>query len=147
MLASLFFFCVPLYQNSTNKILSDVISCDLNCPNFASFTLKNNEQINNNFRREVGKMRRMFRLSDASHKDIDLREYEDEILEIADRIIPGKNPKVYQNYFMTDELTQGERVRLGRELSKSPRLKQYGKEVTSFRLFEGRSVEQKMLFT
>ena len=50
-------------------------------------------------------MRRMFRLSDASHKDIDLREYEDEILEIADRIIPGKNPKVYQNYFMTDELT------------------------------------------
>ncbi len=50
-------------------------------------------------------MRRMFRLSDASHKDIDLCEYEDEILEIADRIIPGKNPKVYQNYFMTDELT------------------------------------------
>ena len=39
-------------------------------------------------------MRRMFRLSDASHKDIDLREYEDEILEIADHIIPGKNPKV-----------------------------------------------------
>lgn len=29
-------------------------------------------------------MRRMFRLSDASHKYIDLREYEDEILEIAD---------------------------------------------------------------
>lgn len=29
-------------------------------------------------------MRRMFRLSDASHKDIDLGEYEDEILEIAD---------------------------------------------------------------
>ena len=63
------------------------------------------------------------------------------------RIIPGKNPKVYQNYFMTDELTQGERVRLGRELSKSPRLKQYGKKVMSFRLFEGKSVEQKMLFT
>ena len=55
--------------------------------------------------REVGNMRRMFRLSDASHKDIDLCEYEDEIMEIADRIIPGKNPKVYQNYFMTDELT------------------------------------------
>ena len=54
-------------------------------------------------------MRRMFRLSDASHKDIDLREYEDEILEIADRIIPGKNRK----------------------------------EVTSFRLFEGKSVEEK----
>ena len=50
-------------------------------------------------------MRRMFRLSDASHKDIDFREYEEEILEIADRIISGKNPKVYQNYFMTDELT------------------------------------------
>ena len=63
-------------------------------------------------------MRRMFRLSDAiSRKD--------------------------QNYFMTDKLTQGERVRLGRELSKSPRLKQYGKEVTSFRLFEGKSVEEK----
>lgn len=63
-------------------------------------------------------------------------------MEIADRIISGKNPKVYQNYFMTDELTQGERVRLGKELSKSPRLKQYGKEVTSFRLFEGKSVEE-----
>ena len=92
-------------------------------------------------------MRRMFRLSDASHKDIDLREYEDEILEIADHIIPGKNPKVYQNYLMTDELTQRERVRLGRGFSKSPRLKQYGKGVTSFRLFEGKRVEQKMLFT
>lgn len=56
----------------------------------------------------------------------------DEILEIADHIIPGKNPKVYQNYLMTDELTQRERVRLGREFSKSPRLKQYGKGVTSF---------------
>ena len=63
-------------------------------------------------------MHRMFRLSDA---------------------ISGKD----QNYFMTDEATQGERVRLGRELSKSPRLKQYGKEVTSFRLFEGKSVEEK----
>ena len=92
-------------------------------------------------------MRRMFRLSDASHKDIDLREYEDEILEISDRILLGKNPKVYQNYFMTDELTQGERVRLEREISKSSRLKQYGKEVMSFRLFEGKRVEQKMLFT
>ena len=88
-------------------------------------------------------MRRMFRLSDASHRDIDLREYEDEILEIAYRIIPEKNPKVYQTHFMTDELTQGERVRLGRELSKSSRLKQYGKEVISFRLFEGKSVEEK----
>ena len=48
---------------------------------------------------------------------------------------------------MTDELTQGERVRLGRELSKSPRLKQYGKKVTCFRLFEGKRVEQKKLFT
>ena len=88
-------------------------------------------------------MHRMFRLSDATHKDIVLREYEDEILEISDRIIPEKNPKVYQNYFMTDELTQGERVRLEREISKSPRLKQYGKKVMSFRLFEGKSVEEK----
>ena len=64
-------------------------------------------------------MRRMFRLSDASHKDIDLREYEDEILEIADRIIPGKNPKVYQNYFMTDELTQGESLFGERIIQKS----------------------------
>ena len=47
-------------------------------------------------------MHRMFRLSDATHKDIVLREYEDEILEISDRIIPEKNPIVYQNYFMTD---------------------------------------------
>lgn len=88
-------------------------------------------------------MRRMFKLSDISHKNVDLRNYESEILEIANRVIPGKNPKVYQTHFMTDELTQGERVRLGRELSKTPRLKQYGKEVTSFRLFEGKSVEEK----
>ena len=65
------------------------------------------------------------------------------LIFVSTRIIPGKNPKVYHNYFMTDEPTQGERVRLGRELSKSPRLKQYGKEVTSFRLFEGKSVEEK----
>ena len=30
-------------------------------------------------------MRRMFRLSDASHKDIDLREYEDEIFAYYSR--------------------------------------------------------------
>jgi len=88
-------------------------------------------------------MRRMFKLSDISHKNVDLRNYESEILEIANRVIPEKNPKVYQTHFMTDELTQGERVRLGRELSKSSRLKQYGKEVISFRLFEGKSVEEK----
>lgn len=88
-------------------------------------------------------MRRMFKLSDISHKNVDLRNYESEILEIANRVIPGKNLKVYQTHFMTDELTQGERVRLGRELSKSSRLKQYGKEVISFRLFEGKSVEEK----
>lgn len=92
-------------------------------------------------------MRRMFRLSDASHKDIVLREYEDEILEIADRIIPGKNPKVYQNYFMNRWTDTGGRVPFGEGIIKSPRLKQYGKEVTSFRLFEGKSLEQKMLFT
>lgn len=50
-------------------------------------------------------MRRMFRLSDASHKDIDLCEYEDEILEIADLYYSRKESQSVQNYFMTDELT------------------------------------------
>ena len=66
-------------------------------------------------------------------KILDLREYEDEILEIADRLLfQERIPKCIRIIFMTDELTQGERVRLGRELSKSPRLKRSGKKVAVF---------------
>lgn len=82
--------------------------------------------------------RRKCKLVNSDHNDVDLRNYEQIIKDTVERIVPGKNPKVFKNYFSTDPLTQGEAVSLGRELAKVEQLKEYGKEVTTFRLFDGK---------
>ena len=53
-------------------------------------------------------------------------------------MIPGKNPKVFKEYFSTDVLTQSEAVTLGRALAKIEALNGFGKSVTTFRLFDGK---------
>ena len=87
------------------------------------------------------KIRRVCRLADNEHKDVDLRNYEAEILEVIDRIAPNKNPVVEKDNFSTDELTQSEAVKIGRELYKIDGLKDYGKLVTQARLFTGHRIE------
>jgi hypothetical protein len=82
--------------------------------------------------------RRKYKLANSAYKETDLRLYQDLIIETIESVIPGKNPQVFQNYFSTDPLTQGESILLGRELSKLPQLASLGKTITSFRLFDGK---------
>ena len=86
----------------------------------------------------MGTPRRKCRLADTNHADIDLRDYEKVIIETVNRVIPGKNPRVFKEYFSTDILSQSESVRLGRTLAKIEELYALGKTVTIFRLFDGK---------
>ena len=48
--------------------------------------------------------RRKCRLSATDHADIDLRDYSRIITETIEQVVPGKNPKVFKEYFSTDVL-------------------------------------------
>ena len=85
--------------------------------------------------------RRKCRLADSEHRDVDLRDYEQLIMDTVNNTVEGKNPKVFKDYFSTDPLTQSEAVLLGRALSKLKELKCYGKSVTIFRLFDGKTYD------
>ena len=86
--------------------------------------------------------RRKYRLTDKSHRDtVDLRIHSQDIIDTINATVPNKNPVVYQNYFSTDPLTQREAVSIGRALSKLPQLSKYGKTITTFRLFDGRTYD------
>lgn len=84
-------------------------------------------------------LRRKCRLADKAHKDVDLRQYAKIIIDTINETVPGKQPKVYKTHFETDLLSQWEAVQVGRALSKLDELKPYGKQVTVFRLFDGRT--------
>ena len=81
-----------------------------------------------------------YKLSDRS-QNVDLRQYQDEIVDTINEAVPDKHPKVYKDHFTTDQLTHSEAVRIGRALSKSDNLAAFGKTVTTFRLFSGTTVE------
>ena len=86
--------------------------------------------------------RRKYKLTDKFHRDtVDLMLYSQDIIDTINVTVPNKNPVVYQDYFATDPLTQKEAVAIGRALSKLPQLSQYGKTITTFRLFDGRAYE------
>lgn len=85
--------------------------------------------------------RRKCRLSNSNCHDVDLRVFEQIIIDTINQTVPGKNPKVFRNYFSTDVLTQSEAVSVGRALAKIDELSRYGKEVKTFRLFDGRTYE------
>ena len=85
--------------------------------------------------------RRKCKLSVSEYSNIDLREYETVIVQTINSTVKGKNPKVFKNYFSTDVLTQSEAVSLGRALAKIDELKIYGKTVTTFRLFDGKTYD------
>ena len=89
----------------------------------------------------MANQRRKCRLADAESRDVDLRKYEQIIINTVNMTVANKNPKVYQDYFSTDPLTQTEAVMLGRALSKLPELKGYGKSITIFRPFDGKMYE------
>ena len=86
--------------------------------------------------------RRKCKLANSDYKNIDLREYKDVIIETINTTVPGKNPVVCKKYFYTDVLTQSEAVSLGRALAKIEGLKEMGKTVTTFRLFDGKVYDE-----
>jgi len=83
--------------------------------------------------------RRKCKLADSTHSDVDLREYAELIIETVNNTVSGKNPQVFEDHFETDSLTHSEAVALGRALAKLSELKCYGKMVTIFRLFDGKT--------
>lgn len=85
--------------------------------------------------------RRKCKLVNTEYSNLDLRQFEQLIINTIENLLPGKNPKVFEDYFSTDPLTQGEAVALGRELSKLSELKGYGRSVTTFRLFDGKTYD------
>jgi hypothetical protein len=82
-------------------------------------------------------LRKKFRLA-FPDDTVDLRDYKDDIENTINRVAPGRNVIVYKDHFSTDELSQGESVKIGRELSHVPGLENLGKQITTFRLFEGK---------
>jgi len=85
--------------------------------------------------------RRKCKLAESSYRNIDLRLFSQTIINVINETVPNKNPQVFNDYFSTDPLTQTESVLLGRALSKIPELNCYGKTVTIFRLFDGKTYE------
>ena len=85
--------------------------------------------------------RRKCKLSDIEYRDIDLRKYRKQIVDTVNKTVPGKNPRVFKDYYSTDELTHSEAVAVGRALAKIEELKAFGKTITIFRLFDGKTYE------
>ena len=85
--------------------------------------------------------RRKCKLADADFRDTDLRKYRKKIVDTINATVPGKNPRVFEDYYSTDVLTHSEAVAVGRALAKIDELKAFGKTVTIFRLFDGKNYE------
>ena len=114
----------------TNNILDDIL------------IIKKSSKENKLIERVINMTpRRKCKLSDVDFRDIDLRDYSKTIKDTINKTVPGKNPRVFKEYFSTDELTHTEAVAIGRALAKIEDLKQYGKRVTIFRLFDGKTYE------
>ena len=83
--------------------------------------------------------RRKFKLTNSNFRNTNLKMYEHIIIDTINKTIPNKNPKVFEDYFSTDVLTQSESVAIGRALSKIEELSILGKSVITFRLFDGKN--------
>lgn len=99
------------------------------------------KQINNERVMIMPSPRRKCKLADTEHRDLDLRQYEKLIVDTINSVVSAKNPKVFKEYFSTDPLTHKEAVLVGRALAKIEEIKVYGKSVTIFRLFDGKTYE------
>ena len=85
-------------------------------------------------------LRRKYRLTDKNYRNsVDLRLHSQTIIDTINATVPGKNPVVYEDHFSTDPLTQREAISIGMALAKIPALSQYGKTITTFRLFDGKT--------
>ena len=55
-------------------------------------------------------MRRKYKLTNKDYKDVNLKNYEQIIIDTINKTVPNKNPKVFEDYFSTDVLNQSESV-------------------------------------
>ena len=85
--------------------------------------------------------RRKFKLSNINYRNTNLKKYEQIIIDTINLTVPGKAPKVFEDYFSTDILTQSEAVSIGRALAKIDELSALGQEKTIFRLFDGKTYD------
>lgn len=85
-------------------------------------------------------LRKKYRLTDKNYRNsVDLRQHSQTIIDTINQTVPGKNPIVYEDHFSTDPLTQREAISIGMALSQIPELSKYGKTITTFRLFDGKT--------
>ena len=88
--------------------------------------------------------RRVCKLTDKTQRNnVDLRNYSQTIIDTINKIAPNKNPIVYQHSFSTDPLTHSQSVKLGFALAEIPEIAKLGIWVKTFRLFDGRIIEDK----
>lgn len=88
--------------------------------------------------------RRVCKLTDKNQRNnVDLRNYSQTIIDTINKIAPNKNPIVYQHSFCTDPLTHSQSVKLGFALAEIPEIAKLGIWVKTFRLFDGRIIEDK----
>lgn len=86
--------------------------------------------------------KRICKLTDKKLREtVDLRNYEDIIIDTINEVAPGKNPVVAKDHFSTDLLTHSEAVKIGFALSEKPAIAKLGILVSIFRLFNGRIVD------
>ena len=85
--------------------------------------------------------RRKCTLANANFRNINLKNYEQIIIDTINQTVPGKDPKVFEDYFSTNELTQSESVSIGRALAKIDLLSSLGQVKTIFRLFDGKTYD------
>ena len=86
--------------------------------------------------------KRICKLADKSlRKTIDLRDYEDIIIDTINEVVPNKNPIVQSDHFSTDVLSHSQAVKLGFALAEKPEIAKLGILVSIFRLFNGHIVE------
>ncbi len=84
-------------------------------------------------------MKRYRFASTAAAKSIDLREFEDVILDAAKEVIPNRRIKVYKSYYTVEYISRGEAIALGRLLAKTKLWKYH---VDAPKLFVGEEMEE-----
>jgi len=68
-------------------------------------------------------MRIKYMINNIAFKHIDLRDYDNIIIDIINEIAPNKNPIVNKKYFITDRLTKLELFMVSRALENSDEFK------------------------
>lgn len=80
--------------------------------------------------------------SGAARKEVDLRDFEDIIINTVKEVIPGAKVKVYPDGYVVDKITTGEAIKIGRKLA-STDLCTYCIKIS--KLFNGGNINDRFL--